>query len=390
MAAKKIFCSLIIAGYILSGCSTINKNKTSINENIASTPSEADIYWGKTEDNLKRTSHKTPFYRTISGSNIEAWCYQVRKNGYHFSKIICKPKQSGDRNVNFILEPIKEIQSSVSVTGSAVSLKRITTGGLTESNPRLSPDKNWLLVEVSEDEQKLIKRTILQKINLRTGAKVILTSQDSNSREGDWLPDSSAIVFSSDKMANYTIVKSFGITGETAVRFISQSALGPARFPCVSPDGKDVAFSIFRSWDENDICVIGIDGNNLRAYGHGFEPEWSPDRKTLLFTRKVGNFSHIYSIDVETGANLSELSFAKANDFKATWSPDGKNIAFISDRAENYFHLFIIKANGQGLIQLTEGKFNVYSASWEEDGFIYFSADAGENVDIWRLKPKIE
>ncbi len=46
--------------------------------------------------------------------------------------------------------------------------------------------------------------------------------------------------------------------------------------------------------------------------------------------------------------------------------------------------------NGQGLTQLTEGKFNIHSASWEKDGFIYFSADAGGNIDIWRLKPKIE
>ena len=87
MAAKKIFCSFIVAGYILSGCSTIDGNKTSINENITSTPLEADIYWGKTEDNLNRTSHKTPFYRTITGKNIEHWCYQVRKNGYHITKI---------------------------------------------------------------------------------------------------------------------------------------------------------------------------------------------------------------------------------------------------------------------------------------------------------------
>jgi uncharacterized protein YceK len=74
MAAKKMFCYLIVMGCILSGCVTIN-------ENITSTPSEADIYWGKTEDNLKRTNHKTPFYRSFTGENIESWCYQARKNG---------------------------------------------------------------------------------------------------------------------------------------------------------------------------------------------------------------------------------------------------------------------------------------------------------------------
>lgn len=381
MSMKKTTCYLLIVVCILFGCSTIN-------ENITSDPSEAEIYWGKTKDHIKHTDHKTPFYRTLTANNIESWCYQARKDGYYPSKIICKPNETEDRDVKLTLYPIEETQSSVSVTGAAIALKKITTGGLSENNPRLCPRKNWLLVEVSSDEQ--IKRNILEKINLETGSKVILTSQDSNSKEGDWLPDSSAIVYASDRMANYTIVKSFGTTGETAVRFISQSALGPARYPSVSPDGRDVAFSIFRSWDDNEICVIGIDGNNLRVYGHGFQPEWSPDGKTLLFSRKVGNYIHIYSIDVETGANLTELSFTQANDFNATFSPTGKYLSFISDRAGNHQHLFVIKSNGQGLIQLTEGKFNVYSASWEEDGFIYFSADAGNNIDIWRLKPKVE
>jgi Tol biopolymer transport system component len=301
MSIKMTFCYLIIVGCILSGCTTIN-------ENITSNPSEADIYWGKTEDNLKYSGKKTPSRRAASILDIESWCYQARKSGYYPSEIICRRTETKDRNINLTLSPIKEIQSSVSVTGSVIALKRITTGRLSENNPRLCPQKKWLLVEVSGDEQNKIKRKILEKINLETGAKVILTSPNSNSKEGDWLPDSSAIVYASDRMANYTIVKSFGTTGETAVRFISQSALGPARYPCVSPDGKDIAFSIFRSWDDNDIYVIGIDGNNLRAYGQGFQPEWSSDGKTLLFTRKVGNYMNIYSMDGETGVNLTDLS----------------------------------------------------------------------------------
>lgn len=159
-----MFCYLIVMGCILSGCGTIN-------ENIISTPSEADIYWGKTKDNLKHTDHKTPFYRSFTGSDIESWCYQARKNGYYPSEIICRPKETEDRNVNLILRPIEKIQSSVSVTGSAIAVKRITTGGFEEHNPRLSPDKKWLLVEASGDDTKLIKRSVLEKINLYTNCK---------------------------------------------------------------------------------------------------------------------------------------------------------------------------------------------------------------------------
>ena len=134
MSIKKTFCYLMIVGCILTGC-------TQINENITSNPSEADIYWGKTEDNLKYSGKKTPSHRAASILDIESWCYQARNSGYYPSEIICRRTETKDRNINLTLSPIKEIQSSVSVTGSVIALKRITTGRLSENNPRLCPQK---------------------------------------------------------------------------------------------------------------------------------------------------------------------------------------------------------------------------------------------------------
>jgi WD40-like Beta Propeller Repeat len=375
---------IIFLESLLFGC-------TAIKENITSTPSGAYIYWGKTESDLKPTGHKTPFYRSMTAASIEFWCYQVKKKGYQDSIIICKPSRTANRNVDFVLKVEKEIQPSVSVTGSACDLKRITADEFKENYPRLSPDEEWLLVEVSGgDDHWLLKKTVIEKINLETGTKVILTSKDYSSREGDWLPDSSAIVYSSDRLGIYTIVQSSEVKGKTAVKSISNAVLGPARFSSVSPDGKDIAFSIYKSPDDSRICTIGIDGNNIHIYGSGFYPKWSPDGKTLLFVRKVGGYTHIYSTDVESGVNLSELYSTKTNDYGASWSPDGEYISFISDRPGDYRHLYLIRTNGSGLTQLTDGKFNVYTQSWGKDGFIYFSADAGGNIDIWRLKPKTE
>ena len=204
------------------------------------------------------------------------------------------------------------------------------------------------------------------------------------------MPDGSAIVFASDKLTEYTIVQSLGTAGETAVKFISHPAIGSARYPNVSPDGKNVAFSIFWSKIKNQICVMGLDGSDLRVYGEGREPTWSPDSKKLIFTRKVGDFTHIYAMDVQTGVNLVELCATEANDFCPTWSPDGKYIAFISDRVRDRQHLFVTRADGQVVVQLTDGDFDIVSASWGSDGSIYFSANAGGNWDIWKLKPKFQ
>jgi Tol biopolymer transport system component len=378
-----LFILIILLELLLFGC-------TGINENITSTPSGAYIYWGKTEGDLMPTGHKTPFHRSMAADNMESRCYQVRKKGYQDSIIICEPGRTTNHHVDFVLKVEKYIQPSVSVTGSASELKRITADEFKENYPRLSPDQEWLLVEVPGDDHKPLSKTVIEKINLETGTKVILSSKKYNSREGEWVPDSSAIVFSSDKLGVYTIVESSGEKGKAAVKSISNGVLAPARFPSVSPDGKDIAFSIYKSPDDSRICIMGIDGNNPIIYGSGFRPQWSPDGKTLLFVRKVGRYNHIYSTDVESGVNLEALGSTGANDDAPSWSPDGKYISFISDRLGDYRHLFLMQADGSGLTQLTDGKFNVYTASWGKDGFIYFSADAGGNMDIWRLKPKTE
>jgi len=398
MVSRKLFliCVLMIA--IISGCaSKVPERKpiTKIKDYVTSNPSGANVYWKKKYgDDVLGPIGKTPFSRTISDEKIILRCYQVKKDGYYNSNIICRYVGEDDRHFHFDLKPIEkiitELQHSVSLTGSAGALKRITAGVPSESRPRLSPDKRWLLVQLSEIGLKASYRSILLKIDLLLGTKVILTPSSCDSREGDWLPDGSAIIFATDKMTDYTIVQSFGTAGETGVRFISDPSFGPARYPSVSPDGRNVAFSVLRSRNKNQVCVIGIDGGNLRVYGAGWEPKWSPNGSTLVFTRKVGHFTHIYAMDAQTGANLVEICAAQANDFCPTWSPNGNYLAFISDRVGNRNHLFVATANGQAVSQLTDGNFDVGSASWESDGFIYFSANAGGNWDIWKLKPKFQ
>jgi hypothetical protein len=77
-----------------------------IQEVVLSEPYGADIYWGKTRSSLKLTGLKTPHSRSISASKWEFWCYQVKKEGYRDSEIICSPEES-NRLVEFYLRPVK-------------------------------------------------------------------------------------------------------------------------------------------------------------------------------------------------------------------------------------------------------------------------------------------
>lgn len=69
-------------------------------------PPQADIYWGKTEGSLEKTEFTTPHSRSISASKWESWCYQVKKEGYYDSKIVCREEESF-RYLDFKLTSLK-------------------------------------------------------------------------------------------------------------------------------------------------------------------------------------------------------------------------------------------------------------------------------------------
>ncbi len=391
---NKLFFPIPIFIFSLSACAPIDpidpiKNFT--NENVRSTPHGATIHWGSSNSNLQRTNEKTPFFKRHSSATIGPKCYRVTMEGYTDSETICHPEQSIVRNVYFKLSKIPVVieDNTVSISGAASALRKITTTETHELNPRLSPDKRWLLMQVHESGNKASYKSVLQKINVDNSSRVILTQKNNDSRNGDWLPDSSAIVFNSDKLGNLTIVQSLGVTGGSAVKFITPPSFSPAMHPDVSPDGRQIAFSLYQSEDKNQVCVVNIDGSNLRVYGDGYNPKWSSNGKEILFTRKVGKYSRIYTMDSATGDNLVELSSTESNDKGAVWSQDSKKIAFISNRINNRDHLFLMDKNGQNIVQLTDGNFDVNSIDWGMDNYIYFSSNAGGNLDIWRLRSNL-
>jgi len=97
---RSFFYLIVLTMLFGSGCAG------TLQEIITCYPPQATIYWGKTESQLKKTGYKTPHSRTISGSNWEPWCYQVKKNGYHDSEIICR-EEEGYRYLDFQLVPLK-------------------------------------------------------------------------------------------------------------------------------------------------------------------------------------------------------------------------------------------------------------------------------------------
>jgi hypothetical protein len=100
MPMKILLHAIILLMPFISACAS------TLQEIITCDPPQAHIYWGKTESTLEKTGHKTPYSRSVSGSNWEPWCYQVKKDGYHDSEIICR-EEEGYRYLDFRLAPFK-------------------------------------------------------------------------------------------------------------------------------------------------------------------------------------------------------------------------------------------------------------------------------------------
>jgi Tol biopolymer transport system component len=72
-----------------------------------------------------------------------------------------------------------------------------------------------------------------------------------------------------------------------------------------------------------DIYVVGADGKGVRSLTSGedaFEPDWSPDGKTIAFSEGGA----ILALDLANGEEET-LTDPKNNDSSPTWRPGGRN-----------------------------------------------------------------
>lgn len=91
--------SLFLLLFIVTACGA------TVKEVITSNPPGADIYSGKTKQVMSKSGQQTPVSRELNASTIESWCYQVSKDGYQDSEIICRPDEKKERTIHFELKP---------------------------------------------------------------------------------------------------------------------------------------------------------------------------------------------------------------------------------------------------------------------------------------------
>ncbi|MGM0589139.1 MAG: S41 family peptidase [Bacteroidota bacterium] len=105
-----------------------------------------------------------------------------------------------------------------------------------------------------------------------------------------------------------------------------------ARFPAVSPDGEQVAFSY-----QGDIWVSDIEGG--RAYrltiheAYEAHPKWSPDGSQIAFTSDRYGNDDLFVLSLD-GGEPKRLTYHSAGDDLSSWNADGR-LMFTTQRMFN-------------------------------------------------------
>jgi Tol biopolymer transport system component len=244
---------------------------------------------------------------------------------------------------------------TVTVPGGVV--RRVTYSVGPEGHPTLSADGNLLLYTNAVEDSNIVLH------DLRSGEEHTMTSNRSDEMPV-FLPDSSAIVFTSNRSEGYRLWRQPVSEGQ-AVGEAQQVTDQPGSVanPDVSPDGRWVAY--YRVHEaQRDIWIAPVAGGPAEQFttepAADIHPAWSPDGTRLAFVSdRSGGVNQVFVAAVRNGRRAGAPQQITSG-VRACWSPrfspDGASIAFIGsgDNGE----VFLVPADGRGAaVQTTRGAF---------------------------------
>jgi Tol biopolymer transport system component len=136
-----------------------------------------------------------------------------------------------------------------------------------------------------------------------------------------------------------------------------------------SPDGKTLSFTRMPAHPSGGSCRCWIwtvrrAGGGVKRLAQGQGARWSPDGKRLILTVPTeSGAGDLYIIDAD-GSSRRRLTTAPALEFAAGFSRDGKKILFTRSPRENEFQVFVMKVDGTQARRLADG----VAGGWSPDG----------------------
>jgi dipeptidyl aminopeptidase/acylaminoacyl peptidase len=221
-----------------------------------------------------------------------------------------------------------------------------------------------------------------------------LTISNDRQSELTWSPDGRAIAYIEDHDGDeqwdlYVVSPAGGeVVNLTRTRDISEEG------PDWSPDGKQLVVSRKpRNGSSYELAIVDVATRNLRLVTSGtpkdrsyFAARWSPDGKTLAATYARANEkdSSVVLIDVANGRRTDLTPHEGEKVFgAAAWSPSGKQLLVSSNAGNGYMNVALLDVATRKLTWLTSDRWEMNVGAFSPDGkSVIWESNVDGNIDV--------
>ena len=243
----------------------------------------------------------------------------------------------------------------------------------TVSEPRLSPDGDWIAYTVARDDlEEDEARSRVWMVPAKGGEAQPLTVDDESSSHPRWSPDGRHLAFLSGRDDAPAQVWRLSRNGGEAVQ-ITDTPQAVEAFEW-SPDSTRLLLLL-----RDPTAAERAAHEQGDDYEEDTPPPWVIDRQQFKLDNEGyldRRRRHVYTLDLDSGA-LTQLTHGDYDAEEPAWSPDGTRIAFTSNRSAdpdgNYnTDIWVVSADSRAAPQdparVTTGEGPDTSPAWSPDG----------------------
>lgn len=194
-------------------------------------------------------------------------------------------------------------------------------------------------------------------------------------------------------MALYSTLETIAIDNNARRAFVILTGKGQMEAPNWSRDGKTLIFN-----RDGRLWAVPVAGGEAKAIdmggltdctgSHGLSPDGKWLAATCALKDKAGPEHpgrRVYVIP--SGGGTPRMVTVNPNSYFHSWSPDGKTILFTRP-ANGSLNIFAIPAEGGEEKALTSGTGTSDDPDFSPDGrYIYFNSDRAGGMEIFRMRP---
>jgi Tol biopolymer transport system component len=261
--------------------------------------------------------------------------------------------------------------------------RSLTERGIRQEFPRFSPDGLW--VAYTSGTLSRFPEIRLVRPDGSDDHRLVLRNGGSGL---SWTPDGRALVYAEAQVHRTFLVFNDLSIVDVDTRRVRRITRGARAYdPSVSPDGRTIVFAR-KMGDRSELFTIPVDGGEPVPLTHsvaGVEwsgPDWSPTGDAVVASRLLpGGWLDLVRVDPRTGA-VRQLTHDRAKDVEPTWSPDGKTVVFRSDR-DGVSNLYALRLATGALVRVTNVLGGAFEPSVSPDGrHVAFSAYSSRGYDV--------